>query len=101
MCSIFYGKNFRSAYLCGMGRILGIDYGTKRVGLAVTDPLQIIVSGLETVSNQEAIEYVLNYCKSEQVDKIVRIAREHGMEPASPDEAREILSLKGLENVKF
>ena len=37
----------------------------------------------------------------EQVEKIVRIAREHGMEPASPDEARKILGLKGLGNVKF
>jgi len=37
----------------------------------------------------------------EQVEKIVRIAREHGMEPATPDEARSILNLKGLKTVKF
>ena len=38
---------------------------------------------------------------AEQVEKIIRIAREHGIEPATPDEAREILGLKGLEKVKF
>ena len=38
---------------------------------------------------------------AEQVDKIIRIAREHGIEPATPDEAREILNLKGLDRVKF
>jgi uncharacterized protein (DUF849 family) len=37
----------------------------------------------------------------EQVEKIVRIAREHGLEPASPREARQILGLKGLDNVKY
>ena len=38
---------------------------------------------------------------AEQVEKIVRIGREHGLEPASPDEAREILNLKGIEKVKY
>ena len=37
----------------------------------------------------------------EQVEKIVRIAREHGLEPATPSEAREILKLKGLEKVRY
>jgi uncharacterized protein (DUF849 family) len=37
----------------------------------------------------------------EQVEKIVRIAKEHGMEPATPEEAREILALKGLDKVKY
>lgn len=54
-----------------MGRILGIDYGTKRVGLAATDPLQIIVNGLETVETRQALDFVVNYCKEEPVDKIV------------------------------
>ena len=38
---------------------------------------------------------------AEQVEKIVRLAKEHGLEPATPDEAREILILKGLEAAKF
>ena len=38
---------------------------------------------------------------AEQVEKIVRIAKEHGLEPATPDEAREILDLKGLDRVRY
>jgi uncharacterized protein (DUF849 family) len=38
---------------------------------------------------------------AEQVEKIVRIGKEHGLEPAAPDEAREILNLKGIDGVKY
>ena len=44
---------------------------------------------------------VMAKSSGEQVEKIVRIAREHGLAPATPDDAREILSLKGLDKVKF
>jgi len=54
-----------------MGRILAIDYGQKRVGLAVTDPLQIIANGLETVPANETLAYLKQYFTKEQVDKIV------------------------------
>jgi putative holliday junction resolvase len=54
-----------------MGRILAVDYGKKRTGLAVTDPLQIIASPLTTVDSQLAFEWILNYSKSESIDKIV------------------------------
>ncbi|HMQ62831.1 MAG TPA: Holliday junction resolvase RuvX [Flavilitoribacter sp.] len=54
-----------------MPRILAIDYGTKRTGLAVTDPLQIIASGLETVATAELIPYLENYLTSEEVETIV------------------------------
>lgn len=54
-----------------MGRILAIDYGTKRTGLAVTDEMQIIASGLTTVDTKELLEFILNYIKSEQVEKFV------------------------------
>jgi putative Holliday junction resolvase len=54
-----------------MGRILGIDYGRKRIGLAVTDPLQIFASPLETVSNVDFDRFIDDYMKSEQVDAIV------------------------------
>ena len=43
----------------------------KRCGIAVTDPLQIIVNGLATVSQPELIEFVINYCKENQVEKII------------------------------
>ncbi|HKL93227.1 MAG: Holliday junction resolvase RuvX [Bacteroidales bacterium] len=54
-----------------MGRILAIDYGRKRVGLAVTDPLQLIPGGLCTVAAHEALDYVVKYCQKEKVDRIL------------------------------
>lgn len=52
-------------------RILSIDYGKKRTGLAVTDPLQIIANGLATVSTHELFTYIETYIQKEQVDRIV------------------------------
>lgn len=54
-----------------MGRILGIDYGTKRTGIAVTDPLQIIVSGLTTVATQDLWRWLENYFSEEAIDRVV------------------------------
>ena len=54
-----------------MGRILGIDYGKKRVGLAVTDPLQIFASPLSTVNVQEFDEFLNEYMSYEIVDEFV------------------------------
>ena len=54
-----------------MARILSIDYGKKRTGLAVTDPLQIIASGLATVSTSELFDYLKQYVAQEQVERIV------------------------------
>ena len=54
-----------------MGRILAIDFGTKRVGLAVTDTLQIIASGLATVHSKDIISYLKEYFKKESVDCVV------------------------------
>ncbi len=53
------------------GRIMGIDYGSKRVGIAVTDPMQIIVSGLNTVENESLQSFLAEYLKNEPVVKIV------------------------------
>ncbi|MEL6986282.1 MAG: Holliday junction resolvase RuvX [Bacteroidota bacterium] len=54
-----------------MARILCIDYGTKKVGMAVTDPLQIIVSGLDTVSRSDLDHFLESYMDQEDVEKIV------------------------------
>jgi putative Holliday junction resolvase len=54
-----------------MGRILAIDYGTKRTGLAVTDEMQIIASGLTTVETKGLIPFLKDYVASEKVDKFV------------------------------
>ena len=54
-----------------MGRILSIDYGKKRTGLAVTDPLQIIANGLATVSTAQLYDWLVAYTAKEQVELIV------------------------------
>lgn len=54
-----------------MARILSIDYGKKRTGLAVTDPLQIIAGGLATVSTSELFDYLTQYVSRESVECIV------------------------------
>jgi len=54
-----------------MPRILAIDYGTKRVGLAVTDPNQIIATGLTTVHSAEVIAYLKKYVADEPVECFV------------------------------
>lgn len=54
-----------------MARILSIDYGTKRTGLAVTDPLQIIPTGLDTVPTAELEAYLQDYLNREEVEIIV------------------------------
>ena len=54
-----------------MGRLLAIDYGTKRTGIAITDELQIIASGLTTVSTTDLIVFLKDYVSNETVDKIV------------------------------
>lgn len=54
-----------------MGRILAIDYGTKRTGLAVTDVLQIIPGGLTTVATHELLDYLSSYFSKEPVETIV------------------------------
>ena len=54
-----------------MARILSIDYGKKRTGIAVTDPLQIIANGLATVSTSELFDYLKDYLSREQVERII------------------------------
>ena len=54
-----------------MARILSIDYGKKRTGIAVTDPLQIIAGGLATVSTSELFDWLKAYLSKEQVERII------------------------------
>ncbi|WP_128543147.1 Holliday junction resolvase RuvX [Larkinella soli] len=54
-----------------MARLLAIDYGSKRTGLAVTDPLQIIASALETVPTHQLLDYLKRYAAAEPVEAFV------------------------------
>jgi putative Holliday junction resolvase len=54
-----------------MGRIVAIDYGTKRVGLAATDPLKIIASAIDTIDEPKVIDFLKAYIKVENVELFV------------------------------
>lgn len=54
-----------------MARVLAIDYGKKRTGIAVTDSLQIIANGLTTVETHKLFDFLVDYMKKENVEKIV------------------------------
>ena len=54
-----------------MGRILAIDYGRKRSGIAVTDPLQLIANGLTTVQTSQLIPFLKEYVSREQVERFL------------------------------
>ncbi len=54
-----------------MGRLLAIDYGRKRCGIAVTDVLKIVATGLTTVATHQLVQFLKDYTSKEPVDKIV------------------------------
>ena len=54
-----------------MGRVLSIDYGVRRTGLAVTDPLKIIAGGLTTVETPQLMKFLQDYLKKESVERFV------------------------------
>ena len=62
---------FCTTNLNDMARIMAIDLGRKRCGIAVTDPLQIIANGLTTVASSELVGFVTNYVKAESVETLV------------------------------
>lgn len=65
------GKELICTFVPTMSRILAIDYGRKRTGIAVTDPMQIIANGLTTVSTHQLMDFLLNYIKQEPVERII------------------------------
>ncbi|WDF55530.1 Holliday junction resolvase RuvX [Mucilaginibacter sp. KACC 22063] len=52
-------------------RVMAFDYGTKRIGIAVTDPLQMIANGLDTIHPLQIIDYLKKYLQTEQVERFV------------------------------
>ncbi|MFW5758066.1 MAG: Holliday junction resolvase RuvX [Bacteroidota bacterium] len=70
-----------------MGRIMAIDYGQKRAGLAVSDPQQIIANGLTTVHVKDLMEFLKNYLAKEQVETIV-VGEPRDMKNVASDASR-------------
>ena len=54
-----------------MGRILAIDYGKKRTGIAVSDPLQMIATGLDTIDTKMLFEFIKSYFEQEKIEEVV------------------------------
>ncbi len=72
-----------------MGRILAIDYGRKRTGLAVTDPLKIIATALETVPTSEVFSYLQKYLQKEDVEAFV-VGMPKGMHNEDTDVTKDV-----------
>lgn len=81
-----------------MGRILAIDYGTKRTGIAVTDPLKIIATALTTVDTQTLFEFLKSYIEKEEVEKII-IGEPRNLDGSPTDATAAVLhTLRRLKN---
>lgn len=83
-----------------MGRLLAIDYGMKRCGIAVSDPLQIIATALETVQTASLIEFLEAYFKKESVQTIV-VGMPRRLNNAPSELAEEIQKLISRLKEKF
>ena len=68
---VLYTAGHKNEKQSDMARILAIDYGKKRTGLAVSDELQLIAGGLTTVATATLVDYLLDYVKREPVERIV------------------------------
>lgn len=73
-----------------MGRIMAFDYGTKRIGLAVTDPFQIIATGLDTVHPKDIMTFLQSYTDTEDVDCFV-IGKPVQMDGSPSDTAQHVI----------
>ena len=79
-----------------MDRIIGIDYGRKRTGLAVSDPLQIFASALETVHSAKIIDYLKNYAENETIVRFV-VGYPKNMDNSPSEAAKDVeIFLKSL-----
>jgi len=82
-----------------MGRIVAIDYGTKRTGIAITDELQLIASGLTTIPTNELIPFLREYFTSEKVELV--LVGEPKQKDGTPSDVEESIQkfLKKFSNV--
>jgi putative Holliday junction resolvase len=67
----FINYQYFHIFVLSMARIIGIDFGGKRCGISVTDPLKIIVTGLDTLDTSDLMAYLVKYMSTEAVEKIV------------------------------
>ena len=83
-----------------MGRVMAIDYGLKRVGIAVTDPLRIIASPLTTVNTPELLDFLETYMKTEPLDELV-VGMPVGLDNRDTDATQLVRTAMGKISGKF
>ena len=83
-----------------LGRIVAIDYGTKRTGLAVTDPGQMIASPLETVLSHELMNYLKTYFEKEEVELLV-VGHPRQMDHSESESMKQIRFFVGAFKKRF
>jgi len=83
-----------------MPRIIAFDYGTKRIGIAVTDPLQIIATGLDTIHPKDIIDYLKKYLLTEEVEAFV-IGNPKQMDGSPSDSAQHVKGFSTLLRKNF
>ena len=81
-------------FAVGMGRILAIDYGTKRTGIAVSDPLRIIAGGLDTIPTSQVMDWLKKYTAGNDVSIIV-LGKPLQMDASPSDTYEKVLELSG------
>lgn len=79
---------------------MSIDYGMKRTGLAVTDPLQIIATGLTTVETQQLMKFLKDYMSKEQVERII-IGEPRNLDDSATHATEVVLQFKKRLNKEF
>jgi len=83
-----------------MARIMAIDYGKKRTGIAVTDPLKIIASALTTVESARIFSFLEEYLKKENVELIL-IGDPHNLDDSPTDLTEDVQRIIGILQRKF
>lgn len=83
-----------------MDRIVGIDYGRKRIGVAASDPLRIFASALDTVPSAKIIEYLQKYSASEHIERFV-VGYPINMDGAPSEAAKDVDAFLNLLKKKF
>ena len=83
-----------------MDRIVGIDYGRKRIGVAASDPLRIFASALDTVPSAKIIEYLQKYSASERIERFV-VGYPINMDGAPSEAAKDVDAFLNLLKKKF
>ncbi|MGJ1445067.1 Holliday junction resolvase RuvX [Sphingobacterium spiritivorum] len=81
-------------------RLMAFDYGTKRIGIAVTDPLQILANALTTVHPDEIVDFLKNYLQTEQVETFV-VGKPRQMDGSDSESASHVVGFIRLLKKQF